>query len=118
MSKDTSQQIQRQSDGDYQPEIRLAMADPEDLEDEDKEMLAEGRVRISNVKGKKAKKKARVRALEEARRLAQIQKFRELRKVGVSFIVDRKPKIKVNEYGYGDEIPMQIIQDGRINDDF
>ena len=33
-------------------------------------MLAEGRVWIANVKGKKAKKKARIRILEEARRLA------------------------------------------------
>ncbi len=48
----------------------MALADPEDLEDEDKEMLAEGWVRIANVKGKKAKKKARIRTLEEAWRLA------------------------------------------------
>ncbi len=43
------------------------MADPEDLDDEDREMLAEGRVRIANVKGKKAKRKARIRILEESR---------------------------------------------------
>lgn len=44
--------------------------DPIDLNDEDKEMIAELKVRLANVKGKKAKRKARQRVLEEARRLA------------------------------------------------
>lgn len=52
------------------PEVRPALADPIDMDDEDKEMIAEVRVRIANVKGKKARRKARERALEEARRLA------------------------------------------------
>lgn len=72
-------------------------------------MLAEGRVWIANVKGKKAKRKARIRILEETWWLAQIQKFRELWRVGVEFIVDWKPKNKVNEFNYESEIPMQII---------
>ena len=50
--------------------MKPAIPDAVDLDDEDKEMLAEGRVRIANVKGKKAKRKARIRALEETWRLA------------------------------------------------
>lgn len=44
---------------DILPEVRKARADPIDLNDEDREMIAEARVRIANVKGKKAKRKAR-----------------------------------------------------------
>ena len=55
---------------DALPEVRPAKADPYDLADEDREMVAELRVRIANVKGKKAKRKARERVLAEARRLA------------------------------------------------
>lgn len=55
---------------DNLPEVRPARADPIDLDDEDKEMVAEARVRIANIKGKKAKRKARERILAEARRLA------------------------------------------------
>ena len=40
---------------DALPEVRPAKADPLDLDDEDREMVAELRVRIANVKGKKAK---------------------------------------------------------------
>lgn len=42
--------------------------------DEDmKEMLAEARVRLANTRGKKAKRLARERMIEEARRLASLQ---------------------------------------------
>ena len=43
-------------------------------------MLSEARARLANTQGKKAKRKARERQLEEARRLAVLQKKRELKK--------------------------------------
>ena len=46
-------------------------------------MLSEARARLANTQGKKAKRKARERQLEEARRLAVLQKKRELRAAGV-----------------------------------
>lgn len=46
-------------------------------------MLSEARARLANTKGKKAKRKAREAQLEEARRLSQLQKRRELRAAGV-----------------------------------
>ena len=49
----------------------------------EKEMLSEARARLANTQGKKAKRKARERQLEEARRLAALQKRRELKAAGV-----------------------------------
>ena len=47
------------------------------------EMLSEARARLANTQGKKAKRKAREKQLEEARRLAALQKRRELRAAGI-----------------------------------
>jgi pre-mRNA-splicing factor CDC5/CEF1 len=44
----------------------------------EKEMPSEVRARLANTQGKKAKRKARERQLEEARRLAVLQKKRKL----------------------------------------
>ena len=49
----------------------------------EKEMLSEARARLANTQGKKAKRKARERQLEEARRLAMLQKKRELKAAGL-----------------------------------
>ena len=49
----------------------------------EKEMLAEARARLANTQGKKAKRKAREKQMEEARRLASLQKRRELRAAGI-----------------------------------
>ena len=51
------------------------------MDEDEKEMLSEARARLANTRGKKAKRKAREKQLEEARRLASLQKKREL-KVG------------------------------------
>ena len=48
-------------------------------------MLSEARARLANTQGKKAKRKARERQLEEARRLAVLQKKRELKAAGIMF---------------------------------
>lgn len=50
----------------------------------DKEMLSEARARLANTKGKKAKRKAREKQLEESRRIAVLQKRKELKEAGVS----------------------------------
>ena len=49
----------------------------------EKEMLAEARALLANTQGKKAKRKAREKKLEEARRLASLQKQQELRAAGI-----------------------------------
>lgn len=50
-------------------------------------MLSEARARLANTQGKKAKRKARERQLEEARRLAVLQKKRELKAAGIMFVL-------------------------------
>lgn len=53
----------------------------------EKEMLSEARARLANTQGKKAKRKARERQLEEARRLAMLQKRRELKAAGIMCVI-------------------------------
>lgn len=54
-------------------------------------MLSEARARLANTQGKKAKRKAREKQLESARRLAAHQKRRELKAAGIE-INERKKK--------------------------
>ncbi|KUF93069.1 hypothetical protein AM588_10008878 [Phytophthora nicotianae] len=56
---------------DPNPENKPARPDPVDMDEDEKEMLSEARARLANTKGKKAKRKAREKQLEEARRLAR-----------------------------------------------
>lgn len=67
---------------DPNPETKPARPDPKDMDEDELEMLSEARARLANTQGKKAKRKAREKQLEEARRLASLQKRRELRAVG------------------------------------
>jgi pre-mRNA-splicing factor CDC5/CEF1 len=67
-------------------------------------MLSEARARLANTKGKKAKRKAREKQLEEARRLAGLQKRRELKAAGIDVA---KPKKKLKGIDYIKEIPFQ-----------
>ena len=67
-------------------------------------MLSEARARLANTKGKKAKRKAREKQLEEARRLAGLQKRRELKAAGIE---ERKTKKKQKGIDYIKEIPFQ-----------
>ncbi|RSH85587.1 Pre-mRNA-splicing factor cef1 [Saitozyma podzolica] len=81
---------------DTDPETRAARPDPIDMDDDEKEMLSEARARLANTQGKKAKRKARERQLEEARRLAFLQKKRELKAAGINLRI--KPKKKGMDY--------------------
>lgn len=62
------------------------------MDEDEKEMLAEARVRLANTKGKKAKRKARGKLIEEARRLAFLQKKRELKAAGLEYVNHRVEK--------------------------
>lgn len=68
-------------------------------------MLAEARVRLANTKGKKAKRKAREKQIEEARRLANLQKKRELKAAGIDFVLKKKNTAK--KIDYNEEIPFE-----------
>ena len=88
---------------DPMPEIKPARPDPVDMDEDEKEMLSEARARLANTKGKKAKRKAREKVLNEARRLADLQKIRELKAAGVAPLAKRKRA--TGEIDYAAEIP-------------
>lgn len=89
---------------DPNPETKPARPDPKDMDEDELEMLSEARARLANTQGKKAKRKAREKQLEEARRLAALQKRRELRAAGIG-VGNRKRKIKGIDYN--SEIPFE-----------
>ncbi|CAH1967453.1 unnamed protein product [Acanthoscelides obtectus] len=89
---------------DPNPETKPARPDPKDMDEDELEMLSEARARLANTQGKKAKRKAREKQLEEARRLAALQKRRELRAAGIEVAQRRKKKRGVD---YNAEIPFE-----------
>ena len=89
---------------DPDPESKPARPDTIDLDEDEKEMLSEARARLANTQGKKAKRKARERQLEESRRLAVLQKRRELKNAGINIkIVNRKK----GQMDYNADIPFE-----------
>lgn len=96
---------------DPAPETKPARPDPVDMEEDEKEMLSEARARLANTQGKKAKRKAREKMLEDARRLASLQKRRELRAAGLSSAgVARGGRGSGSGWGtmnYNNEIPFE-----------
>ncbi|GMH49224.1 hypothetical protein TrLO_g9968 [Triparma laevis f. longispina] len=92
---------------DTHPETKPARPDPIDMDEDEIEMLQEARARLANTQGKKAKRKGREKMLAEAKRLADLQKRRELKAAGIisgkaRTTVSRK---KRKEIDYGVEIP-------------
>ena len=57
------------------------------MDEDEKEMLQEARARLVNTRGKKAKRKAREKQLEHAKRLSSLQKQRELKEAGIDFLI-------------------------------
>jgi pre-mRNA-splicing factor CDC5/CEF1 len=66
--------------------------------------LSEARARLANVSGKKAKRKARERQLEESRRVALLQKRRELKAAGINIKITAK---KGNHIDYNADVPLE-----------
>ncbi len=89
---------------DPNPESKPARPDAVDMDEDEKEMLSEARARLANTKGKKAKRKAREKQLEEARRLAMLQKKRELKAAGIETVKRAK---RVRGLDYNAEIPFE-----------
>ncbi|KAH8678915.1 pre-mRNA splicing factor component-domain-containing protein [Tricladium varicosporioides] len=94
----------RPGEVDPDPESKPARPDTIDLDEDEKEMLSEARARLANTQGKKAKRKARERQLEESRRLAVLQKRRELKSAGINIKVVTKKKGMMD---YNADIPFE-----------
>ena len=94
----------RPGEVDPDPESKPARPDTIDLDEDEKEMLSEARARLANTQGKKAKRKARERQLEESRRLAVLQKRRELKNAGINIKVTSRKK---GQMDYNADIPFE-----------
>ncbi|KAF4549215.1 Pre-mRNA-splicing factor cef1-like protein [Elsinoe fawcettii] len=94
----------RPGETDPDPESKPARPDTIDMDEDEKEMLSEARARLANTQGKKAKRKARERQLEESRRLALLQKRRELKASGINIKVTSKKK---GQMDYNADIPFE-----------
>lgn len=99
----------RAGDIDPHPETKPARPDPIDMDEDEIEMLQEARARLANTQGKKAKRKAREKMLNEAKRLADLQKRRELKQAGLLSSAARTKmrggKKRRRQIDYGVEIP-------------
>ncbi|RPB01087.1 hypothetical protein L873DRAFT_1788686 [Choiromyces venosus 120613-1] len=94
----------RPGETDPDPETKPARPDAVDMDEDEKEMLSEARARLANTQGKKAKRKARERQLEDSRRLAVLQKRRELKHAGINIKLTNRRK---GEMDYNADIPFE-----------
>ena len=94
----------RPGEVDPDPETKPARPDTIDLDEDEKEMLSEARARLANTQGKKAKRKARERQQEESRRLAALQKRRELKTAGINIKITTRKK---GQMDYNADIPFE-----------
>jgi pre-mRNA-splicing factor CDC5/CEF1 len=92
---------------DAHPETKPARPDPIDMNEDEMEMLQEARARLANTQGKKAKRKARERLLNQAKRLADLQKRRELKQAGLLSGAAKKKagRMRNKDIDLGVEIP-------------
>ncbi|KAF2667981.1 cell division control protein [Microthyrium microscopicum] len=105
-SAPTADDVRRLRPGevDPDPESKPARPDTIDMDEDEKEMLSEARARLANTQGKKAKRKARERQLEESRRVASLQKRRELKMSGINI---KLKAAKKGEMDYNADIPFE-----------
>lgn len=85
-------------------ESRPAKPDDGSLQDEEREMLMEAKARLANTQGKKAKRKARERMLDESKRIALLQKRREMKAAGIKVSLTLRNK-KKEQFDYATDIP-------------
>ena len=83
IKKEMDPRIPKPGEIDPNPETKPSKPDTVDMDEDEIEMLAEARARLANTNGRKAKRRARERHLEEARRIAILQKRRELKASGM-----------------------------------
>lgn len=97
-------------------DVQAAKQDNEELGDEEREMLAEARVRLVNTQGRKGTRKIRERMLEMSKRVAHLQKRRELKQAGIHTRL-RGPKKKYDtQLDYNSDIVYEQGAVGGIYD--
>lgn len=102
------------------PETKPARPDAIDMDDDEREMISEARARLANTQGKKAKRKQRERLLAQSRRVALLQKRRELKNAGFSgkaSLTSRSQKKKnATAMDYNADIPFEHKPEAVIYD--
>ena len=95
--------------GDLNPhsDTRTALPDKEELDDDEREMLAEARARLLNTQGSKATARVRERMLEESKRIAELQKRRELKQAGINVAAKKHKRKYDDEIDYNTDIPYE-----------
>ncbi|KAH3671048.1 hypothetical protein OGAPHI_000759 [Ogataea philodendri] len=97
------------------PESKPARPDLEEMDDDEREMWSEARARLANTKGKKAKRKARERMVAESRRVALIQKRRELKQAGINSRFRTKKKF-ATQMDYNSDVAFaRVPEEGRFD---
>ena len=103
-----------------------AVPDPVELDQDEKEMLAEARARLANTQGKKARRKARERQLDVMRKIVKLRKKRELVAAGIileeknmwedkEFEVDVLTTHEAKKVKFDTDIDDKIAKQERIN---
>ncbi len=87
-------------------ESKPARPDSEEMDVDEKEMLSEAKARLANTEGKKAKRKARERMLDESNRIAMLQRRRELKQAGINSKIKHKKKFDT-EMDYNADIAFE-----------
>lgn len=87
-------------------ESKPARPDLEEMDEDEQEMLSEARARLANTQGKKAKRKARERMVEESKRISQLQRRRELKDVGINTKIRQKKKF-ATQMDYNEDIAFE-----------
>lgn len=92
------------------PELIAARPDALEMDDEEREMISEARARLANTQGQKAKRKNRERMLAQSRRVALLQKRRELKNVGLGATAASmsSKKKKSNQMDYNEDIAFEV----------
>ena len=85
-------------------ETKIARPDAVDLDDDEKEMLSEARARLANTKGKKATRKEREKMLAESKRIALLQKRRDLKQAGITTKLSAPKKKYATQKDYNADI--------------
>ncbi|KAL3241275.1 Cef1p [Nakaseomyces bracarensis] len=90
-------------------ETQQAKPNAEELAEDEREMLAEARARLANTQGKKATRKVRERMLEESKRIAQLQKRRELKQAGIVTSLKKPKKKYATEIDYNADVIYEVV---------
>lgn len=88
------------------PESKPARPDLLEMDDDELEMISEAKARLANTQGKKAKRKAREKILEESKRVAELLRRRELKQVGINADLKVKKKFK-DQMNYNADIAFE-----------